>query len=71
MSLLRTPIVKTVGCNLLYLSKERPKTILKVFQYQISTSVKRSEKQLESKANFSTFLELCSLNFDLKLCESP
>ena len=47
----------------------RHKTNLKVFQYQISTSVKRSEKQLASKASFSTFLELSCLNFRLKLCE--
>ena len=30
--------------NLLYLSKKLPKTNLKIFKYQISTSVKRSEK---------------------------
>ena len=44
---------------------------MNVFQYQISTSVKRSEKQLSSKANLSTFLQLSYLNSRLKLCEGP
>ena len=35
---------------------------MKVFQYQISTSEKRSEKQLRSKANFSTFFHLITNN---------
>ena len=39
-------------------SKKRPKRNLKVCQYQILTSVKRSEKQLASKANFTTFCNL-------------
>ena len=56
---------------MLYLSKKRHKTNLKVFLYQISTSVKRSEKQLPSKANFSAFLLLNCPNFRLKLCEKP
>ena len=42
-----------------YLSKKRRKTNLKLFQYQILTSVKRSEKQLASKANLEVF---CNLN---------
>ena len=64
MSLLTTPIVKKqlyLGWDLLSLSKKRPETNLKVFQYQISTSVKRSEKQLARKAHFSTFLKLTCL----------
>ena len=55
--------------NLLFLSKIRPKTTFKVFQYQILTSVKKSEKHLANKPNFSTFLQLSYLNFKLKLCE--
>ena len=35
----------------------------------ISTSVKRLEEQLQSKANFSTFLKLGCSNFRLKMCE--
>ena len=35
----------------------------------ISTSVKRLGEQLQSKANFSTFLELSCSNFRLKMCE--
>ena len=42
-----------------YLSKKRRKTNFKLFQYQILTSVKRSEKQLASKANLEVF---CNLN---------
>ena len=38
--------------------KKGPKTNLKVFQNQIPTSVKRSEKQLPINTNFSTFLQL-------------
>ena len=34
-------------------------------------SVEKWEKQLASKANFSTFLQLSCLNFRLKLCEKP
>ena len=55
--------------NLLYVSKKRPKTIFKVFQYQISTSVKRWEKHLASKANFSTSLLISCSNFKIKLCK--
>ena len=54
--------------NLLCLSK---KANLKVFKHQISTSMERSEKQLASKANFTTFLQLSSLSFGLRLCERP
>ena len=68
-----------LGWNLLYLSKKRPKTNLtslsipkestkQVFQYQISTLGERSERQLASKTNSNTFLQLsCS---SLKVCES-
>ena len=42
----------------MYLSKKRSQTNLKDYQYQILTSVKRSEKQVASKANFSTFFNL-------------
>ena len=48
-----------LGWNFFFLSKKRHKTNLKVFQYHILVSVKRSEKQLASKANFST---ICKLN---------
>ena len=68
-----------LGWNLLYLSKKRPKTNLtslsipkestkQVFQYQISTLAERSERQLASKTNSNTLLQLsCS---SLKVCES-
>ena len=72
---LAAPIVKNLcwylgsnlGWYLLYLSKKCPKTNLKFLQYQILTLVKRSEKQLPSKANFSLFLLLTCSNFRLKL----
>ena len=71
MSLLTVPIVKNsdilAGIYFKFL-KEHPRPNLKVLQYQISTSVKRSEKQLPSKANFSTFLPFSCSNFRLKLC---
>ena len=38
-----------------------PKTNLNVFQDQISTTVKRSQNQLPSKANFSTFCNFIAL----------
>ena len=74
---LAAPIVKNLGWYLgsnlgwylLYLSKKCPKTNLKVLQYQILTLVKRSEKQLPSKANFSLFLLLTCSNFSLELCD--
>ena len=40
----------------------------KCFQYQIWTSAKRSEKQLSSKTNFITSLQISYSNFRLKLC---
>ena len=45
------------------LSKKSPKTNL--------TSLKRLENQLSSKVNFSTFFQVNSCNFRLKLRESP
>ena len=57
MSLLTAPI---------YLSKKRPTTNLNPFQYQILTTEERPEKQLASKANFSTFLQLSCLNLKVK-----
>ena len=44
-----------LGWNLFYLSKKCPKTNLIVSQYQISTSFKRSGKQLASEVNFISF----------------
>ena len=44
---------------------------MKCFWYQISTSVKRSEKQLSSKAIFCSFLQLNCSNFRLKQCKRP
>ena len=41
---------------------------LKFFYHQTLTSAKRSEKELASKANFCTFLQLYCSN-KLKLCE--
>ena len=58
-----------IGYNLLYPSEKRTKTNLKLFQYQIQTSVKRSEKQLPSKANFCFFFLLNCSNFKLKQCK--
>ena len=55
--------------NFLYLSKERLKENLEVFQYQVLTSVTGSERQLDGKAYFSTTLQFSVLNFRLKLCE--
>ena len=40
---------------------------MKVFQYQIQISVKRSGKHLSSTRNFSTFLQISCSNFMLKL----
>ena len=41
--------------------KRHARPNLKGFQYQISTSVKRSGKWLSSKTNFSTFCKLVAL----------
>ena len=68
MTLLTALVVKNshiqAGIYFIFLNK-CPKTNLKVFQYQISTTVKRSEKHLASKANFNTFLQLSCSNFRL------
>ena len=55
---LLTAPVRFFSSNLLYISRKRPKTNVKVFQYRILTSVKRSEKQLTSKASFNPFWNL-------------
>ena len=39
---------------------------MEFLQYQIWTSVKRSEKQVASKGNFSHFFQLNSSSFRLK-----
>ena len=41
---------------------------VKVFRYRIWTSVKRSEKYLSSKTQFTTFLQVSRSSFRLKLC---
>ena len=64
MSLLKAPIVKNshilaaIYCIFL---KKRPGPNLKVFQYRIWTSMKRSEKKLSSKRKFNTFCNLVTL----------
>ena len=74
MSLLTAPIVKKIhilsGIYFIFL-KKHPKINVKFFQYQVLTSVGRSEKLLASKANFSTFLQVSLFNFDVTLCERP
>ena len=71
MSLLTAPFVKNSHIYAEIYSKKHPEENLKVFQNQILNLVKRSEKQLPGKANFSTFLQLGCSNFRLKLCETP
>ena len=74
MSFLTVPVVKNshMQTGIYFISlKKRPKTHLKVFQCQISTLIKRLEKQLLSKTNASTFLRLSCSNFGLKLCKRP
>ena len=44
---------------------------MKCFQYQMLTSVKRSEKQLSSKRRFFPILQRNCSNFTLKQCEKP
>ena len=70
MSLLIALIAKNshvlAGIYFIFLKKHlRP--ILKCFQYQISTSVKRSQKKLTSQANFSAFFQIRYSNFSLTL----
>ena len=74
MSLLTALIVKNraflAGIYFIFL-KKRPGPNLKVFRYQILTSVKRLEKKLSSKAKFSTFQQLSCSSFRMKLCYRP
>ena len=44
-----------------------PRSNFKCCQYQISTSIKISEKSLTGKTNFSTSLQITYANFMLKL----
>ena len=48
-------------------TKKRPKTNLNIFQKKVLNSIKRSEKQLASKVNFKTFLQLSCYSY--KNCE--
>ena len=71
MSLLAAPIIKNshiyAWIYIIYLKKpSRPN--LKGFQYQAWSSVKRSEKYLSNKTNFSIFLQINCSKFSLKLC---
>ena len=70
MSLLTVPIVKNShilsGIYLIFF-KKRSRPDFKVFRWRISTSVKRSEKKLKSKTEFSTSLQPSCFNFSLKL----
>ena len=71
MSLLTGPIVKNshILAEIYFIVlKKYSGPNLKVFQYRIWTSGKRSEKELSSKAKFSTFLQLSCSNFRMKLC---
>ena len=58
MSLLTVPIVRnshiTAGIYFIFL-KKHPGPNLKIFQYRIWASVKRSEKELASKTKLSIF----------------
>ena len=68
ISLLAAPVVKKTHIeSKIYLAfvKKHSKTNLKVYSYKIPTKVKRLEKQLSSKANFSRFLSLFKSNFRL------
>ena len=72
MSISTAAIVK--DCNILagiyfIFLRKHPIGNLKVFQYQNLTSVKRSERPLPSKTNFSTFCKFSCSNFRLNLCE--
>ena len=72
--LLVAPIVKSshifTGIYFFFL-KESPRPNSKALQYQIYTSMKRSKKQLSSKANFSSLLQVSCFNCWLKLCSRP
>ena len=64
-------LLKTVIFRLefTFFSKNCRKTNLKAFQYQVLTSIEKSEKQLASKAFFRTILQLRCFYFKLTLCE--
>ena len=71
MSLSTIPIVK--NCHILAVIyfiflKERARPKLKVLQYQIWASGKRSKEQLSCKASFNTFWQISYSNVRLKLC---
>ena len=70
MSLSRKPIFKNshflAEIYFIFLKTHR-KSNFRGFQYQIWTSVKRSEKQLSSETNFITSLQICYSNFRLKI----
>ena len=66
MSLLTGSIVKNRHI-LAGILKKRQRPILKDFQYEIWTSVKRSGKQLLSETNFIPFLQINCSNLRLKL----
>ena len=71
MFLLRGPVFKnshSVAEIYFIFLKTGPRSIFKGFQYQIWTSVKRLEKELSSKTNFITSLQISYSNFGLKLC---
>ena len=72
--LLVAPIVKSshifTGIYFIFFKKS-PRPNSKALQYQIYTSMKRSKKQLSSKANFSSFLQVSCFNCWLKLCSRP
>ena len=56
------------GIHFIYL-KKFPRPNLKGVQYQIWMSVKGLGKQLSSKTNFNSFLQISCSNFKLKLCQ--
>ena len=75
MPLLTTLIVKKkkqlhLSWTLLYLSKKRPKAILKVFQYQILTLVKELDKHVRQilASFFKYLLEFLVKTFSKDLC---
>ena len=67
---LTTPNIKNsdnlAGKHFIFLKKHSGPN-LKVFQYQIWTSVKSLEKQFPSKTKFNMILQLSCSNFALKL----
>ena len=65
VSLLTIPNFKKVTFRLKRTSssKKRPRTNLKVFQYNIKTSVKSSKTQLLRKTNFRPFFNSVALIF--------